>query len=351
MGARAGAPAEELDGGLRLKRFSSGAVQASFPDDAVGAAWRGDGLLSLLFGVFISSYLLWPLVIAAVLAAVWSPIVKVAVCVFCAAYAVTFFDGAELKTGRTSDTLRTSSCWRMSWRYLRLRLVRTVQLVPEQSVIYAISPHGILLLSRIAWYADVWEHLFPGKPSAFRVLAASPMFKVPLVRDLCLALSAVDASKRSAQAVLRRGLSMAVYPGGSREIFMADPSAPDRIYNSGRKGFIRLALESGTPIVPVYVFGEKYLYRRIMPSERLRSFALKWFRMPLLLFFGRWGTLLPLRGNMMIVVGAPIPTPLVEKPTEQQVDELHAAYQRALRDLFMTWRGEAGYGNEELIME
>jgi 1-acyl-sn-glycerol-3-phosphate acyltransferase len=207
-------------------------------------------------------------------------------------------------------------------------------------------------MSRVVGYGGAWEALFPGVQC--RVLAASPMFKVPLVRDICLALGAVDAGRKTALRVLEQGLSVHVYPGGSKEVFMTDPADHDRVY-LGRKGFVNLALCTGSSLVPVYVFSEKHLYHRKLPSERLRLFLLRVLKFPVLLFYGRFFTLLPLKARpegLLVAVGKPIPVERVAEPSSEQVDALHAQYVTELKALFERWRVHAGYAaSEQLIIE
>ena len=342
-------------GGPLITKLPGGAVEASFPDADVPTWLRGDGLVSIAFGVFVSSYLLWPLFAAALLWLFWhSTVVKGGALLCLALYVPTFFDGTERKLGRPWHALRTWAAWRNSWRYLRLRLVREVPLPADGSThIFCFCPHGILLMSRVVGYGGAWEALFPGIEC--RVLAASPMFALPLVRDICLMLGAVDAGRKTALRVLGAGKSLHVYPGGSREVFMTDPADHDRVYVSGRKGFVNLALTTGSPLVPVYVFGEKHLYKRKLPSERLRLFLLKVLKFPVLLFYGRFYTLLPLPARpegLLVAVGKPIPVKRVAEPTAAQVDALHAQYTTELRNLFTRWRTHAGYSeDEQLILE
>jgi 2-acylglycerol O-acyltransferase 2 len=207
------------------------------------------------------------------------------------------------------------------------------------------------------------------------------MFAVPLVRDICLAcecprygyrsllaradasavfitllaVGAVDAGRKTALRVLGADLSVHVYPGGSREVFSTDPADHDHVYVTGRKGFINLALTTGSSLVPVYVFGEKHLYHRKLLSEKLRLFLLKVLKFPVLLFYGRFFTLLPLparKEGLLVVVGTPIPVEKVAEPTTAQVDALHARYTQELRELFTRWRAHAGYAeSEQLIIE
>ena len=64
----------------------------------------------------------------------------------------------------------------------------------------------------------------------------------------------MPASMVNAKAALDEGDSVLLYPGGSYEV-----SRPwkdrNRIAFKGRTGFIRLALETGVPVVPVVGHG------------------------------------------------------------------------------------------------
>jgi 1-acyl-sn-glycerol-3-phosphate acyltransferase len=334
--------------GLRVVRCKNGCVEASFPD-VPSALFGAEGVLSILFGLCISHYIAWPLILAAVLAACWSTTVGVVFAACVVVYLVSFLDGAETRTGRPWHAFRLHGCWRLSWRYLQLRLVRTTPLVGKApQFVFGFHPHGLLILSRIATYGGAWEALFPGVET--RALGASAMFRIPLVREICLALGAVDAGLRSARAVLSAGLSAIVYPGGIQEMLRTDGAKPDELYLYRRKGFIRLALQSGASLVPVYVFGEKFMYQRVFlptkPAAVLRRFGI-----PLVLFFGRWGTLLPQRHKLLVVVGAPIAVTKTAEPTAEAVDALHAQYVAELRMLYEKWREEAGYGDAPLVIE
>ena len=193
-------------------------MEARFADEDVPAWLRGDGAVSIAFGLFVSSYLLWPLFAAVLLWVLWaSTIVKGGALLCVLLYLPTLFDGASRKArGRPWHALRLWSAWRNSWRYLKLRLVREVPIAAGARQIFCFCPHGILvrsrygyrgtlalaarlrfadqrdirsatrqLMSRVVGYGGAWEALFPGIEC--RVLAASPMFALPLVRDICLA--------------------------------------------------------------------------------------------------------------------------------------------------------------------
>jgi 1-acyl-sn-glycerol-3-phosphate acyltransferase len=64
----------------------------------------------------------------------------------------------------------------------------------------------------------------------------------------------VAASHENAHRAFDKGAPVLVYPGGDYETFRPSWHS-DRIEFGGRKGFIKLALERGVPIVPVVAIG------------------------------------------------------------------------------------------------
>ena len=270
------------------------------------------------------------------------------VCVaFHAVYFPLAFDGTERKTGKGWDLARMAKYWLAAHDYAMLEVRRTAKLDPSRQYFFAWFPHAILVLSRISVYGGIFERLFPGVQH--RTLGATPMFYFPFCRDFSMWMGAVDAGKRTAAKVLQAGYSLMVFPGGSREIFTTDPNSTDVTFVLNcRKGFVKLALKHGVDLVPVVVYGEKFVYSRWLAPDWLVNFCLKAFRgMPMLIFWGRFFTLLPYRTPMRVVYGAPIRVDAVEDPTQEQIDELHAAYGEALQKLWhehKVW----GYGSKEV---
>jgi len=295
-------------------------------------------------------YILWALPVWAVSTLLWrvhATIGPALVTGAALAYVVTFTDGCERKSGRPWDGFRVSRLWRLLHSYFPLHAIRMAPLDPQRQYIFGWHPHGTLVLSRIFCYGGVWEHLFPGLD--FRVLGATPMFFVPFCRDICLWMRAVDASRKTTEYNLKKGMSVLVYPGGSKEIFETDGGNPKTVVYV-RTGFIRMALRYGCDLVPVFVYGEKHCYHRFHIPDGVRKFLLKHLRIPLIVFWGRFFTWLPYRTPMTCVFGEPLPVDKVEDPTEAQVIELHGAYCKALAALFETHKGEAGYGKDEVLV-
>lgn len=85
-------------------------------------------------------------------------------------------------------------------------------------------------------------------------LAHDLVFRVPLLGTLLRRAGALPAGHRSALAALAADAKVLVYPGGDLDAYKPSSRRHEVIFG-GRKGFIRLALRSGAPIVPVVSVG------------------------------------------------------------------------------------------------
>ena len=138
---------------------------------------------------------------------------------------------------------------------------------------------------------------------------------------------------------------MALPPGGFEEATLSCVTQ-DRVFIKKRTGFIRLCLQYGYAVRPVYCFGEKSLYWNIQGLEQFRL-ALNRYGIPTILAWGQaLIPVLPKRNvNLHIVVGAPIGPnmPRIANPTKTDVDKWHAVYVSELVKLFEEHK-EAAYG-------
>ncbi len=152
-----------------------------------------------------------------------------------------------------------------------------------------------------------------------------------------------------------KGHATVLVVGGASEALNYDADEIRLVLNK-RKGFIKLALRFGRDLVPIFSFGENFVYGQAPNPEgsRLRRFQ-TWFERNLSfsppIFYGRgifqysFG-LLPYRKPITVVIGEPIPVPKVEFPTSEQILELHAKYISALIDLYN--KHNPKYGNERV---
>jgi 2-acylglycerol O-acyltransferase 2 len=141
-----------------------------------------------------------------------------------------------------------------------MSLVRTVELDPKKQYILGVHPHGILPFGSIinlSTNCNKAGDLLKGLE--LRGLAASFCFYVPVYRDLLLSGGVMDAARYVARRVLAEGKSIMLVPGGATEALYANIGW-NTIYLKKRKGFIKLALETGSTLVPIYSFNENDTY-------------------------------------------------------------------------------------------
>ena len=99
-----------------------------------------------------------------------------------------------------------------------------------------------------AWYRK------NGVDKPLVVLSFDVIFAVPGAGDFFRRLAQVPANPRNAAAALERGAAVLVYPGGLEDIARTW-SERNQIVLAGHKGFIKLALQQGVPVIPVVSHG------------------------------------------------------------------------------------------------
>jgi 2-acylglycerol O-acyltransferase 2 len=74
------------------------------------------------------------------------------------------------------------------------------------------------------------------------------------------------------------------------------------------------------------------------------------FRLPLLIFWGRYLTWLPFHNPLSVIFGAPISVVQMEEPTQEQIDELYNEFMKQTKLLFHTYKGKYGYDDDEILV-
>jgi hypothetical protein len=77
--------------------------------------------------------------------------------------------------------------------------------------------------------------------------------QTPFIKHIVGVFGICDASAKTLKRTLARR-SVVLYPGGIAELFLCDHEQ-ERLFVHKRKGFVKVALQAGVDIVPVYFFG------------------------------------------------------------------------------------------------
>jgi 1-acyl-sn-glycerol-3-phosphate acyltransferase len=156
---------------------------------------------------------------------------------------------------RDPDYLREALplLWLISTFYFRAE-VRDIGNVPADRPALLVGNHsgGNVIVDTFIFSLAFSTYFGVERP--FHQLAHNLAIAWPVAGDLLRKSGTLSASHENAEEALAAGAPVLVYPGGDWETHR--PSwRGDEVDFAGRKGFIRLALEAGVPIVPVVSIG------------------------------------------------------------------------------------------------
>jgi 1-acyl-sn-glycerol-3-phosphate acyltransferase len=136
--------------------------------------------------------------------------------------------------------------------YFRLEVDGWHRIPAEPSLLIGIHSGGSLTMD--AWtLVHAWHRHFEGQ----RILhgtAHDVLMAAPILGDYFKAVGVIPASRRGVSAALAAGHDVVVWPGGEQDA-MRNWRKRDRAVLAGRKGFVKQAMRSGVPIVPVATIG------------------------------------------------------------------------------------------------
>eukprot|EP00559_Dactyliosolen_fragilissimus_P004410 CAMPEP_0184869816 /NCGR_PEP_ID=MMETSP0580-20130426/35409_1 /TAXON_ID=1118495 /ORGANISM="Dactyliosolen fragilissimus" /LENGTH=283 /DNA_ID=CAMNT_0027371551 /DNA_START=489 /DNA_END=1340 /DNA_ORIENTATION=- len=273
-------------------------------------------------------------------------------------------------------------------------------------------PHGIIPIHAFIWAAFNDQYF----PSAYGVGSSTDAAQyLPVLRQLLSWLSAGSADRKVLERRMKEeGENLFILPGGVAEIFLSKRFDPQRdrkkseqqqqqqqeshpstkgfthVIKGKRYGLMKLALQTGALLTPVYVFGGSEFFDQLAAPSTNQSCEHSIDNDPrssnssskksiqnqlgywlerlsrriqggLTFYWGQYGTPLPYKARLTLVLGDPIiPVPGTEgtettghgkrrccrkipNPTDEQVQDLMERYVESLRDLFDTYKGMAGY--------
>ncbi len=138
------------------------------------------------------------------------------------------------------------------WRWFR-PVVRGIERIPPGPGILVGNHNGALLMPDILVFGiALWERFgCAGLPFG---LAHTTGLRVPLIGPLVARLGGLRGTPENGLRLLAEGRRVWVYPGGELDS-MRPYRERARVVFGSRRGYIRLALRSGAPIIPLVAAG------------------------------------------------------------------------------------------------
>ncbi|EJD48089.1 diacylglycerol acyltransferase [Auricularia subglabra TFB-10046 SS5] len=265
-----------------------------------------------------------------------------------------FLDGAPEHGGRSNQWVRGMRIWRYFAEYYPATLKKAcfaeTDLPPDRSYVFGYHPHGIIGMGALATFATEgtgFSKQFPGIKPHLLTLASN--FRLPIYREIIMMMGICSVSKRSCINILRQGKGSAItiVVGGAAESLAARPGTADLTLRK-RLGFIKIAIQQGADLVPVFSFGENDIYEQMANEKGTTLYEIQkkfqsvlGFTFPL--FHGRgllnynFG-LMPYRRSIVTVVGRPIHVKQHDKPNLEMVEEVQKQYIDELLRIWNTYK-------------
>lgn len=136
--------------------------------------------------------------------------------------------------------------------YFRAEFEGWERLPAEPSLL--VSVHAGAALTIDAWvFVAAWDRRF-GEDRILHGTAHDVLMTAPLLGDYFKASGVIPASREGVTAALEVGHDVIVWPGGEQDS-MRSWRKRDQVVLGGRRGFVKQAMGSGVPIVPVATVG------------------------------------------------------------------------------------------------
>ncbi len=150
--------------------------------------------------------------------------------------------------------------------------VRGLGRLPASGPVLVVGNHSCLFYMPEVWVCGQAITQRRGIAAPACALAYDLLFAIPGAGQLLRRLGAIPAGTGQAEAALAEGACVLVYPGGDREACRPWLHR-NRVDFGDRKGFVKVALRSGVPVVPVVAHGAHHAVVVLSRGERLARAA------------------------------------------------------------------------------
>lgn len=185
---------------------------------------------------------------------------------------------ARSGANRRFEWIRNLISWKYYRNYFPVKLVKSFpgELDPKRNYLCCYFPHGLLAHgANVCFGSNVCgiREYFPHHKAYVHTLPYG--FYLPFLRELGFGMGSLPCSKECLDHLMGKpsgGNISCLVVGGAEEAFYVNPGV-HKIILKRRKGFVKVALQNGCPLIPIYSFGENELYSQ--PEFAKRSFITK----------------------------------------------------------------------------
>lgn len=209
--------------------------------------------------------------------------------------------------------------------------------MPKDSpYIFLWHPHGLFSCAN-------FYHCASGQTDFFqktRSVVHSYMKYIPFSQEVLSLYSTVFSDYDSMKQTILSKQSLGLVLGGATEILYTEPHTM-KLHIGQKRGIFRLALTTGTPLVPVLVYGENELFQLsthpiVNFFQAIAKILHVVLPIPTLESMIQWTHISqePFEKPVQTIVGTPIEVVKKESPTFEDIEELRKKYFLALEKLY-----------------
>jgi 1-acyl-sn-glycerol-3-phosphate acyltransferase len=136
--------------------------------------------------------------------------------------------------------------------------------IPAKGRAVLVSNHGILPVDGLLLNYAI-KYAYGRWP---RGLTDRRIFKIPVLRQFFMDMGVVLAHPRTGQELLEREEIVYIMPGGAKEAFKSSRERYKLMWRR-RMGFVRLAIRTGSPIIPAVCIGVDDMYHVFFDGYKL----------------------------------------------------------------------------------
>ncbi|KAF5297310.1 hypothetical protein FQA39_LY12149 [Lamprigera yunnana] len=246
------------------------------------------------------------------------------------------------KCGRRIQFICRLKIWQYLRNYFPVNVIQEAELDSQKNYLFCAYPHGTFPYGMVTLnilYEKNYDHIF--RHHTPYLLTSKSFFYSPIYRDLILALGMCTSTRKSIRSILKPhdGGKVAIVMGGGMEEALNSHPDEYNIILSSCKEYIEMAIELGTPLVPVFSFGEVDVFKQVNNPKgsfirRIQEFTIKVLNIAPLIIFN----IIPKRVPINIVVGKPIEVEKDEYPDKEVVEKLQLQFKNQLVEMFENYK-------------
>jgi hypothetical protein len=193
-------------------------------------------------------------------------------------------------------------------------------------------PHGIFPMGEFI-SASVIREITPNKMICGS--GANVVFMFPVMRQIMAWIGTKPAGKEYFSQTFEEGNYAAVIPGGIAEMYLVDKNNKEveSIYFKNRGNTVKMAIQQGANIIPVFFFGNTQLFSVIGSNNWLAKLSRK-LKASIVFFYGRNYLPVPYRHPLKMISGEIVEVKQIDNPSEQEIQEIMEKVIKSIQDVY-----------------